>query len=112
MHVQSRLDTYFNKDIHRTVQYFLVYDKDKEKKDFKNVMSFRGIFVQFTRQWRIIDNGESLVKILQNFLNLRQNIIYYITQSFTFIYALMFCKRMGSKFHRTIKLGLLKGLTP
>ena len=29
-----------------TVPYFLVYDQDKEKKkDFKNVMSFRGIFV-------------------------------------------------------------------
>ena len=55
--------------------------------------------IQLTRQWRIIDNGESLVKILHNFLNLRQNIINCITQSFTFIYALMFGKRMESKFH-------------
>ena len=36
----------FNKDIHRTVIYFLVYDQDKEKlKDIKNVMSFRGTVV-------------------------------------------------------------------
>ena len=42
MHLQSRLDTHFNKDTHRTVLYFLVYDQDKEKqKEFKNVMSFR-----------------------------------------------------------------------
>ena len=48
MHLQSRLDTYFNKDTHRTVLYFLVYDQDKEKqKDFKNVMSFRGKIVSF-----------------------------------------------------------------
>ena len=46
MHLQSRLDTNFNKDTHRTVLYFLVYDQDKEKqKDFKNVMSFRGKIV-------------------------------------------------------------------
>ena len=45
MHVQSSLDTYFNKDNHRTVPYFLVYDQDNEKKGMKNVMSFRGIFV-------------------------------------------------------------------
>ena len=69
-------------------------------------------FIQRTRQWRIIDNGESLVKILQNFLKLRQNIIYHITQSFTFIYALGIGKRIESKFHRTIKSGLLKRLTP
>ena len=43
MHLQSRLDTNFNKDTHRTVLYFLFYDQDKEKqKEFKNVMSFRG----------------------------------------------------------------------
>ena len=43
MHLQSRLDTYFNKDTHTTVIHFLVYDQDKEKqKEFKNVMSFRG----------------------------------------------------------------------
>ena len=42
MHLQSRLDTHFNKDTHSTVLYFLVYDQDKEKqKEFKNVMSFR-----------------------------------------------------------------------
>ena len=68
--------------------------------------------VRRTGQWRIIDNGESLVNILQNFLNLRQNIINYITPPFTFIYALMFGKGIESKFHRTIKLGLLKRLTP
>ena len=48
MHLQRRLDTYFNKDGHRTVLYFLVYDQDKEKqKQFKNVtvMSFRGTVV-------------------------------------------------------------------
>ena len=46
MHLQSRLDTYFNKDTHRTVLYFLDYDQDKEKqKEFKNVMSFRGKIV-------------------------------------------------------------------
>ena len=34
VHLQSRLDTYFNKE------YYLVYGQDKEKqKDFKNVMS-------------------------------------------------------------------------
>ena len=44
VHLQNRLDTYFNKDTHRTVLYFLVYDQDKGKqKDCKNVMSFRGI---------------------------------------------------------------------
>ena len=43
MHLQSHLDTYFNKDTHRTV---LVYDQGKEKqKDFKNVLSFRGNLV-------------------------------------------------------------------
>ena len=43
MHLQSRSDTYFNKDTHRTDLYFLVYDQDKEnQKEFKNVMSFRG----------------------------------------------------------------------
>ena len=46
VHLHSRLDTYFNKDTHRTVLYFLVYDQDKEKQmDFKNVMSFRGTVV-------------------------------------------------------------------
>ena len=48
LHLQRRLDTYlyFNKDTHRTVLYFLVYDQDKEKqKEFKNVMSFRGKIV-------------------------------------------------------------------
>ena len=34
--LQSRLDTYFNKDNHRTVLYFLVYDQYNEKQnDFK-----------------------------------------------------------------------------
>ena len=43
MHLQSRLDTSFNKDTHRTVLYVLVYDQDTEKqKELKNVMSFRG----------------------------------------------------------------------
>ena len=43
MHLQGRLDTYFNKDTHRTVLYFLVYAQDKEnQKEVKNVMSFRG----------------------------------------------------------------------
>ena len=46
VHLQSRLDTYFNEDTHRTVQYILVYDQNKEKqKEFKNVMSFRGKLV-------------------------------------------------------------------
>ena len=46
MHLQSRLDTYFNKDTHTTVLYFLIYDQDKEKqKEFKNVISFRGKIV-------------------------------------------------------------------
>ena len=46
MHLQSRLDTNFNKDTHRTVLYFLVNDQDKEKqKEFKNVTSFRGKIV-------------------------------------------------------------------
>ena len=46
MHLQSRLDAYFNKDTYRAVLYFLVYDQDKEKqKEFKNVMSFRGKIV-------------------------------------------------------------------
>ena len=36
--LQSHLDTYFNKDTHRNVSYFLVYDQDKEKqKDFKDL---------------------------------------------------------------------------
>ena len=44
--LQSCLDTSFNKDTHRTVLYFLVYDQDKEKqKEFKNVMSVRGKIV-------------------------------------------------------------------
>ena len=46
VHLQSRFDTYFNKDTHRIVLYFLVYDQDKEKqKEFKNIMSFRGKIV-------------------------------------------------------------------
>ena len=46
MHLQGRLDAYFNKDTHRTVLHFLVYDQDKEKqKELKNVMSFRGKIV-------------------------------------------------------------------
>ena len=37
----------------RTVLYFLVYDQDKEKqKDFKNVMSFRGIFVSLGQLYK------------------------------------------------------------
>ena len=85
-----------------------------------NIIVYRSKFC--THQiYSELDNGES--SILQNFSNLRQNIIYYITQSFTFIYALikrhrclvkmlMFGKRMESIFHRTIKLGLLKRLSP
>ena len=43
MHLQSRLDTYFNTDTHRTVENYLVYDQDKEKQnDSKKVMSLRG----------------------------------------------------------------------
>ena len=43
VHLQSRFDTYFNKDTHRTVLYLLVYDQELEKqKDFKNVMCIRG----------------------------------------------------------------------
>ena len=35
---KSHFYTYFNKDTHRTVLYFLVYDQELEKqKDFKNV---------------------------------------------------------------------------
>ena len=46
MHLQSRLDTYFNKDTHRTVLYLFSLRQDKEKqKEFKNVMSFRGKIV-------------------------------------------------------------------
>ena len=46
MHLQSRLDTNFNKDAHRTVLYILVYDQDKEEQnEFKNVMSFCGQIV-------------------------------------------------------------------
>ena len=46
MHLQSHFDTYFNKDTHRTVLYFLVYDQELEKqKDFKNVMCIRGNLV-------------------------------------------------------------------
>ena len=46
VHLQSRLDTNFNKDTHRTVLYVLVYDQNKEKqKEFKNVMSIRGKIV-------------------------------------------------------------------
>ena len=33
MHLQSSLDTNFNKDTHSTVLYFLVYDEDKEKQN-------------------------------------------------------------------------------
>ena len=46
VYLQSHLDTYFNKDTHRTVLYYLVYDQELEKqKDFKNVISFRGNLV-------------------------------------------------------------------
>ena len=46
MHLRSRLDTYFDKDTHKTGLYVLVYDQDNEKqKDFKNVMRFRVTFV-------------------------------------------------------------------
>ena len=46
VHLQSRLGTYFNKDTHRTVLYFLLYDQDKEnQKEFKNLMSLRGKIV-------------------------------------------------------------------
>ena len=38
------------------------------------------------------NTGEPLKEILENFLNFRQNIIYYITQSFTFIYAFRLVK--------------------
>ena len=31
--LQRRLDTYFNKDNHRTVLYFLVYDQENEKQN-------------------------------------------------------------------------------
>ena len=53
MHLQSRLDTYFNKHTHRTVLYFLVYDQDKEKQtEFKNVMSFRGKIVSTGQRYK------------------------------------------------------------
>ena len=53
MHLQSRLDTNFNKDTHRIVLYFLVYDQDKEKqKEFKNVMSFRGKIVSICQLYK------------------------------------------------------------
>ena len=55
MHSQSRLDTYFNKDTHRTVLYLLVYDQDKEKqKEFKNVMSFRGKIVSSCQLYKAL----------------------------------------------------------
>ena len=53
MPLQSRLDTYFNKDAHRTVLDVLVYGQDKEKqKDIKNVMSFRGIVVSTSQLYK------------------------------------------------------------
>ena len=59
MHLQSRLDTNFNKDTHRTVLYFLVYDQDKEKqKDFKNVMSFRGKIVSTCQLYKPLAKPE------------------------------------------------------
>ena len=52
-HLQSRLDTHFNKGTHRTVLYFLVYDQDKEKqKEFENVMSFRGKIVSTSQLYK------------------------------------------------------------
>ena len=46
MHLQSPVDTYYNKDSPMNVLYLLVYDQIKEKqKDFKTLMSFRGSVV-------------------------------------------------------------------
>ena len=56
MHLQSRLDTYFNKDTSRIVLSFLVYDQDKEKqKEFRNVMSFRGKIVSTGQLYKPLD---------------------------------------------------------
>ena len=59
MHLQSRLDTYFNKDAH-----FIVYDQDKEKqKEFKNVMSFRGKIVSTGQLYKPLAKNTSAVSI-------------------------------------------------
>ena len=64
MHLQSRLDTNFNKDTHRTVLCFLVYDQDKEKqKDFKNVMSFRGKIVSTCQLYKPLAEKYNAVSI-------------------------------------------------
>ena len=53
MHLQSHLDTYFDKDTHRTELYFLVYDQELEKqKDFKNVMYIRGNLVSTCQPYK------------------------------------------------------------
>ena len=62
MHLQGRLDTNFNKDTHRTVLYFLVYDQDKEKqKEFENVMSFRGKIVYTCQLYKPLAKNTSAV---------------------------------------------------
>ena len=46
MQFQSRLDTYFNTDTHRTVIRFLVFGQYNEKQNyFKNEMCVRGSVV-------------------------------------------------------------------
>ena len=67
MHLQSRLDTNFNKDTHRTVLYFLVNDQDKEKqKEFKNVMSFRGKIVSTCQLYKPLAEKHKCGKYSRN----------------------------------------------
>ena len=62
------MDTYFNKDTHKTVLYFLVYGQDKEKqKDFKNVTSFRGTAVSTGQLYKPLAENTSVVSIPPDF---------------------------------------------
>ena len=64
--------------------------------------------IQFTCLKRIIDNGGSVTPFLRNSLKTKQIILIYLMQSLTLIYGEKLGKRMGQKFHLSIKSELLK----
>ena len=70
--LQSRLDTYFNKDNHRTVLYFLVYDQDNEKQnDFKkcNVVTVSCKIDHLNSSGRFTGGKSSFITPLTKFNN-------------------------------------------
>ena len=91
MHLQSHFDTYFKKDTHRTVLYFLVYDQELEKqKDLKNVMCIRGNLASTCQLYifnSIVYLSLMLIYNIHTIINIKhieiyQPILYRITRDY------------------------------